>query len=162
MQNQDFSQICVLFYKKNNEELQFFLGKNKISNKYDCFSEHKNNIIDKTSYIDLAVNVINNATLGFLNDESNNQTHIINNNSITYYNNKNKNLLLVIKYEISSDKIQTLNNITKYLNSNHHLNTNSLFLEFKWFKLNEIINFTGYFDQKFIYNLLKFLNDNNI
>ena len=157
---QDSNRIIILFYKKIDEKLHFFLGKSIVSEKYICISEQiSKDKIAEIGHIDAAIDVLNKGTLSFLNEGDNSLAkNLINNNSITYNNQENKSIMFVIKYDIPKSKVDTLNNILRFIQKSNL----SAFSQFKWMSIDEILNFTDYFDKKFMLNLLKFLNDNSI
>ena len=80
-------------------------------------------------------------------------------NSISYYNEKLNDHMFAICSSVTNSEINVFNNITKYLISKKYPIKKC---DAKWFKLDDILNFTDYFDKSFLHTFLKFLKNNDL
>ena len=152
---ENYKTTGFLFYKKKDNNLYFLLGKDPYTGKYSHFYGIKK--MNDNNISDTAVRTMFNQTMGSLYNE-----HKLNEllgNSTSYYNEKLNDHMFAVVSNIEDMELSVLNNTTKYLISKKYPVKK---VDIKWFKLDEILNFTDYFDKSFLRTFLKFLKTNNL
>ena len=152
---ENYKTTGFLFYKKEENNLYFLLGKDPYTGKYSHFYGIKE--MDDNNISDTAVKSTFDQTMGSLYNKK--ELNNLLTSSTSYYNDKLQDHMFAVNSNIKNEELNVFNNTTKYLISKKYSVKK---IDIKWFKLDEILNFTDYFDKSFLRTFLKFLKTSEL